>query len=230
MSRMLAAAAALALALAGAAAAQPPPKKGAAYAPPDPPVLNWEVVLGGAGGFGVATSDVDAALEAAGYAPSSSGDFLSATFFPAVRYRIGANGAIGLSASSTKLGSTTGTTPGVAVSFQRASEDVALVFFWRPLSGFRIGAGPAWYRLTASPEGGADLTVSRLGWLAEAGFAFPEEGRVFADLGIQYRGAGEVDFGTIQPPSRAFSAPAPVSLDGISCAHWALIVGVGFRF
>lgn len=229
MSRT-AAAAALALALAGAAAAQAPPKKGAAYAPPEPPVLNWEVTLGGAGGFGVATSDMDAALRDAGYAPSTSGDFLSATFFPAVRFRIGERAAVGLSASSTKLGSTTGTTPGATVSFQRASEDVALVFFWRPLPGFRIGAGPAWYRLTASPEGGADLTVSHLGWLAEVGAAFPEEGRVFADLAVQYRGAGTADFGTYQPPSPPYGTPAPVSLDGIACAHWALVVGVGFRF
>ena len=47
--------------------------------------------------------------------------------------------------------------------------DLALVAFWRPFAGIRVGAGPAWYRLTATPDGGADLTVSKIGWIAEAG-------------------------------------------------------------
>ena len=222
-------AAALALGLAGAAAAQEPAKKGAAYAPPEPPDLKLEVTLGGAGGFGVAKGDMDAALGDAGYGGiSTSGDFLSATFYPAIRYRIAANGAVGISASSTKLGSTTGTSSGAAVSIQRSSEDVALIAFWRPLSGFRVGAGPAWYRLTASPEGGDDLTVSKLGWIAEAGFAYPDAGRFYADFGVQYRGAGAADFGTYQPAAKG-RTPAPITLDGIRCDHFAFVVGIGLR-
>lgn len=231
MSRGSAAAAALVLALAGSAAAQAPPKKGAAYAPPEPPVLRWEVTLGGAGGFGVAKDDVEAAFIRAGYASvSASGDFLSATFYPTIRYRIGETISVGISASSTKLGSTSGGEPGTTVTLQRSSADVALLAFWRPLPILRMGGGPAWYRLTASPAGGDDLEVSKPGWIAEAGFAGPEGSRVYGDLGIQYRGTGSADFGTYQPPARGISSPAPVSLDGISCAHWALVVGVGFRF
>ncbi len=222
-------AAALVLALGGGVAAQEP-RKGAAYAPPEPPVLRWEVVLGGAGGFGVSSGDMDAAFTDAGYLPASSGDFLSATFYPAVRFRLGDHAALGVSYSSTRLGSTTATAPGATVTIQRSSEDVALVAFWRPIPGLRLGAGPAWYRLTATPSGGPDLAVSKLGWIAEAGFAGPDPGRVYGDLGVQYRGTGSADFGTYQPPARGLRAPAPVSLDGISCGHWALVVGVGFRF
>ena len=223
-------AAALAVASAAAATAQEPPRKGAAYAPPEPPVLRWEITLGGAGGFGPATSDMDAAFADAGYGgASSSGDFLSATFFPAIRCRIGTNGAIGISASSTKLGSTSGTSAGTSVTIHRTSEDLALVAFWRPIPGLRVGAGPAWYRLTASPDGGEDLVVSKLGWIAEAGFAGPESSRVYGDLGVQYRGVGAVDFGSYSPPAKGRAAP-PVALDDIRCDHWALVVGVGFRF
>ncbi len=228
MSRRRAAAAGLVLCLSCAARAEEP-RKGAAYAP-SPPVLNWEVTLGGAGGFGVAKDDIERALTSAGYGGvSASSDFLSATFYPAIRYRIGETFAVGVSASSTKLGSTTGSAGGTTVSIQRSSEDVALLAFWRPLPGFRVGAGPAWYRLTASPSGGDDLAVSKLGWIAEAGFAGPESSRIYGDLGVQYRGTGSADFGTWAPPTKGRAAPA-IDLDAIGCGHWALVVGIGFRF
>ncbi len=99
-----------------------------------------------------------------------------------------------------------------------------------PGPGLRIGAGPAWYRLTASPDGGADLVVSKLGWLAEAGLAFPEGGRWYVDLAVQYRGTGVADFGTYAPPAKGPIAPAPISLDGVGCGHWAFVAGIGLRF
>ena len=220
----------LAAALAATSAAGQQPRKGAAYAPPEPPVLRWEFTLGGAGGFGASSSDMDSAFRAAGYVPSSSGDFLSATLFPSVRIRLGDRTAVGVSFSSTKLGSTTGSGFGATVTIQRSSMDLALVVFWRPVAGVRLGAGPAWYRLTATPDGGADLTVSKIGWLAEAGLAFPESGRWYGDLAVQYRGTGAADFGTYTPPAKGPLAPAAISLDGIDCAHAAFVAGIGFRF
>lgn len=221
---------ALAAALAAPAALGQQPRK-APYDPPEPPVLNWEVTLGGAGAFGASSSDMEEAMRNAGYglALQASGDFLSASFFPSIRARIGDRFAVGVSAASTKIGSTTGTASPTTVSIQRTSADVALVLFWRPAAGVRLGAGPAWYRLTATPEGGDDLTVSQIGWLAEAGLAFPEGGRFYADLGVQYRGTGRADFGTYQPSGNA-RAPAPIPLNGIGCEHWAFLAGVGFRF
>lgn len=211
------------------AGAQEAPKKAAA-GPVEPAVLNWEVTLGGAGGFGADTSDMDSALRAAGYAVSSSGDFLSATVFPSVRLRLGDRASVGVSFSSTKLGSVTGTGFGTTVSIQRSSMDVALVALWRPLPGVRVGAGPAWYRLTASPEGGPDLEVSKLGWIAEAGLAYPEGGRWYADFAAQYRGTGKADFGPYTPPAKGPITPAPISLDGIGCSHFAFLAGLGVRF
>ena len=231
--RPLASILALAVLAASSAFAQEPRKK-VAPAPEEPPVLNWEVSLGGAGGFGSSASDIEAAMRSAGYGqasyPSSSGDFLSATFFPSVRFRFGGQFAVGLSGSSTKLGSTTGYGYSTLVTVQRSSADVAAVFFWRPVPGVRLGAGPAWYRLTATPDGQSDLTDSHIGWLAEAGVAFPETGRFYADLGVQYRGTGRADFGTYQPPAYGGATPGPLELNGISCEHWAFVVGVGFRF
>jgi len=219
----------LAAAVAAAPVAGEEPRK-AAVVPAEPPVLNWEVTLGGAGGFGVSTSDMDRAMRDSGYTPSSSGDFLSATVFPSVRLRLGEHAAVGVSFSSTKLGSTTGNGYGTSVTIRRSSTDVALVGFWRPVPGLRIGAGPAWFRLTASPDGGADLTVSKLGWIAEAGLAFPESGRWYADLAVQYRGTGTANFGTYAPPAKGPIAPAPISLDGVSCEHAAFVAGIGYRF
>jgi hypothetical protein len=202
-----------------------------APAPAEPLVTSWEVTLGGAGGFGSSTADMDGALRASGYAPSTSGDFLSATLFPSVRFALGERAALGVSFSSTKLGSTTGTTTGGgAVSIQRSSMDVALVGFWRPFPGVRVGAGPAWYRLTAAPAGGPDLTASKLGWIAEAGIALPEGKRFYADFALQWRGTGSADFGTYVPPANGPVTPAAISLDGISCAHAAFIAGLGLRF
>lgn len=215
--------------LAAPCAAQTPAKKGAAYVP-SAPTLNWEVTLGGAGGFGVSKGDIDAAFAKAGYAPSTSGDFLSATFYPAVRFRIGERAAIGASFSSTRLGSTTATGSGTSVTIQRSSADLALVAFWMPTAGVRLGAGPAWYRLTASPSGGEHIEVSRLGWVAEAGLAFPEGSRWYGDLAVQYRGAGSADFGSYAPPAKGRLAPAPISLDGIGCSHAAFLAGIGVRF
>jgi hypothetical protein len=219
----------LATALAAATAAGQEPRKAAAV-PAEPPVLNWELSLGGAGVFGAKTSDLDRAMQDAGYTQSSSGDFLSTTFFPSVRLRLGERAAVGVSFSSTKLGSTTGSGYGTSVTIRRSSTDVALVGFWRPVPGLRIGAGPAWYRLTASPDGGADLVVSKLGWIAEAGLAFPEGGRWYADLAVQYRGTGTADFGTYAPPAKGPLAPAPIILDGIGCEHAAFVAAVGYRF
>ena len=110
----------LAAVLALPAAAQEPRK---APPPPEPVPTSWEVTLGGAGGFGVSSSDMDAAFGAAGYVPSSSGDFLSTTFFPAVRFSLGERAAVGLSFSSTKIGSTTGSGFGTTVFIQRSSMD-----------------------------------------------------------------------------------------------------------
>ena len=205
------------------------PRK-ASVVPSEPPVLTWEVTLGGAGGFGVSSSDMDAAFRAAGYVPSTSGDFLSATVFPSVRFRLGEHAAAGVSFGSTKLGSTTGTGFGTAATIQRSSQDVALVGFWRPLPGLRVGAGAAWYRLKASPDAGADLVVSRIGWIAEAGVAFPESGRWYGDFAAQYRGTGKADFGTYTPPAKGPLPPAPISLDGIGCEHGAFVAGIGLRF
>ena len=219
----------LAAALAAASAAGQEPRKAAAV-PAEPPVLNWEVTLGGAGGFGVSTSDMDRAMRDSGYTPSSSGDFLSASFFPSVRLRLGEHAAVGVSFGSTKLGSTTGNGYGTSVTIRRSSTDVALVGFWRPIPGLRVGAGPAWYRLTASPDGGADLVVSKVGWIAEAGLAFPEGGRWYADLAVQYRGTGTADFGTYAPSAKGPLAPAPIFLDGIGCEHAAFVAAVGYRF
>jgi hypothetical protein len=222
-----------ALVLAAALAAFPAPgqePRKAAAVPAEPPVLNWEVTLGGAGVFGAKASDLDRAMEDAGYSPSSSGDFLSTTFFPSVRFRLGEHAAVGLSFSSTKLGSTTGNGYGTSVTIGRSSTDVALVGFWRPAPGLRIGAGPAWYRLTASPDGGADLTVSKLGWIAEAGLAYPDGSRWYADLAVQYRGTGAADFGTYAPPAKGPIPPAPISLDGVGCEHAAFVAGIGYRF
>lgn len=235
------AALALVAALAAPVARGQQPRK-AAYDPPEPPVLNWEVTLGGAGGFGSRSADVERALRDAGYGqpytafgsttfyPNSSGAFLSASFFPSVRFRLGKRFAAGVSGSSTKLGSTAGYGSSTLVSIQRSSADVALVFFWRPVSGVRLGAGPAWYRLTARPNGGDDLTASKIGWLGEAGLAFPDEGRLYADLGVQYRGTGHADFGTYTPPPSSGRAAAPIPLNAIGCEHGAFVAGVGFRF
>jgi hypothetical protein len=228
---------ALLLAFSAIASAQEP-RKGAAYAP-DQPVLKWEITLGGAGGFSATSVDLENAMRRAGYGstdslgttfPQSSGDFFSSSFFPSVRYRIGGQFAVGASGSSTRLGSTTGHGPGAYVTIARRSEDVALVVFWRPLPGFRVGAGPAWYRLTGSPEGGPGLVVSRIGWLVEGGLAFPEEGRFYADFGVQYRATGSADFGVYQPPSRGPITPAQIALNGIGCGHGAFLAGIGFRF
>lgn len=210
------------------AGAQEVPKKTVAV-PPEPPVLNWEVTLGGAGGFGVGTSDMDGAMRDSGYTPSSSGDFLSATFFPSVRLRLGEHAAVGVSFSSTKLGSTTGNGYGTSVTIRRSSMDVALVAFWRPLPGVRVGVGPAWYRLTASPDGAADLETSKLGWIAEAGLAFPEGGRWYADLAVQHRATGDANFGTYVPPAKGPLPTAPIPLNGVGCEHWAFVAGVGLR-
>lgn len=219
----------LVAAVAAQAARAEGPRK-AATVPAEPPVLNWEVTLGGAGGFGVSSSDMDAAFAAAGYTPSSSGDFLSATVFPSVRFRLGEHAAVGVSFSSTRLGATTGTGSRTTVSIQRSSMDVALVAFWRPLPGLRAGAGPAWYRLTASPEGGSDLEVSKLGWIAEAGLAFPDGGRWFVDFAVQYRGTGDADFGAFLPSTKGPLPAAPISLNGIGCGHGAFVAAVGYRF
>ena len=116
------------------------------------------------------------------------------------------------------------------MSVRRSSMDLALVGFWRPLPGLRIGAGPAWYRLTATPDGGTDLTVSKLGWIAEAGLAFPESGRWYGDFAVQWRGAGEADFGTYAPPPKGPLPPASISLDGIGCGHGVFVAGIGLRF
>jgi hypothetical protein len=128
------------------------------------------------------------------------------------------------------LGSTTGTGSGTIVSIRRSSVDVALVAFWRPVPGARVGAGPAWYRLTASPDGGPDLWTSKLGWIAEAGLAFPEGGRWYADLAVQYRGTGDADFGPYVPPAKGPLPTAPIPLNGIACDHAAFVAGIGFRF
>lgn len=228
---MRVAALALAALLANLAAfGQEPRRKAPATEPSEPPVLNWELTLGGAGGFGVSASSMESALRAAGYTSSSSGDFLSTTFFPSVRLRLGERAAVGVSFSSTRLGSATGAGSGTTVLIQRSSMDVALVGFWRPVPGVRVGAGPAWYRLGASLDGGPNLAVSKLGWIAEAGLAYPEGGRWHADLAVQYRGTGAADFGTHAPPAKGPIAPAPISLDGIGCEHAAFVAGVGFRF
>ncbi|HQQ77563.1 MAG TPA: hypothetical protein PLB01_09435 [Thermoanaerobaculia bacterium] len=215
---------------AASAAAQEPPKKGKAFEPPPEPERRWELTLGGAGGFASSSRDVDAAFGAAGYTPSSSGDFLSATVFPSIRFRLGERAAVGVSFSSTKLGSTTGTGFGTSVSIGRSSTDVALVAFWRPFPGLRVGAGPAWYRLTAAPDVGESLEVSKLGWIAEAGLAYPDRGAWYVDLAVQYRGTGDADFGTYVPSAKGPIAPAPISLDGIGCEHGAFLAGIGFRF
>lgn len=222
---------ALAALLAASAASGQKPRQ-PAPAPAEPPVLNWEVTLGGAGGFGSSSTGIEGAFRAAGYAEGlkSSGDFLSTTFFPSFRVRIGERFAVGVSGASTKIGSTTAAAAPAPVSIQRSAADVAAVFFWRPIAGVRLGAGPAWYRLRAESSGGDGLTASRLGWLAEAGLAFPEGGRWYADLGVQYRGTGRADLGTYTPPAGAGHAPVPIPLDGIGFEHWAFVAGIGFRF
>jgi hypothetical protein len=222
---------ALVAALMASAARGQQPRK-AAYDLPEPPVLSWELTLGGAGAFGATSSGVERAMRNAGYgqpAPKSSGDFLSASFFPSLRYRIGERFAVGLSGASTKIGSTTCYVP-ASVSIQRTSADVAVVFFWRPVAGVRLGAGPAWFRLTARPNGGEDLAANRFGAVFEGGLAFPEAGRWYADLAVQYRAPGQADFGTYTPPQTGVRANPPISLDGIGFSHGAFLAGVGFRF
>lgn len=230
------AALALAVVFAVPAAAQQP--RPAAADPPEPPALGWEVTLGGAGGFGVNSSDMDRAMAEAGYGqtsggtayPQSSGDFLKASFFLSVRTGLGERFAVGISGGSTKLGSTTGYASGTFVTVGRSSAHVALVFFWRPIPGLRVGAGPGWYRASARISGGDEVAASRFGVVLEAGLAYPQSGRVYADLAVQYRGTGRVDFGTLAVPPVNGRPLAPIPLYEIGCEHWAFVAGVGFRF
>lgn len=196
----------------------------------EPEVLNWDVTISGTAAFGVSSSDLEDAISGAGYGQAqSSGGLLAASVSPSVRYRIGDRFALGLTGASAKIGETT-TSGAASITIHRTSEDVAALFFWRPVPSVRLGAGPAWYRLTASPDGGADLTVSRLGAVFEGGFAFPEAGRWYVDFAFQYRLTGEADLGSYTPPQKGPRANAPIPLDGISFSHAAFVAGIGYRF
>jgi hypothetical protein len=198
----------------------------------EPEVLSWELTVAGAGAFWVSTSDLERALSDAGYGqppPESPGGFLSASVAPSLRYRIGDRFAVGVSGASAKIGYTTASAP-APVTIHRTSADLAALFFWRPVPGVRLGAGPAWFRLTAAPNGGADLTANRLGAVFEGGVAFPEAGRWYVDLAFQYRLTGDVDLGTYTPPQAGIRPNPPIPLDGISFSHAAFVAGIGYRF
>jgi len=224
---------ALRLALACLFALGPParaqqPRKAPAAAEPE--ILNLEVTVNGAGAFGVSSSDLEGAISGAGYGQAqSSGGLMSASVSPSVRWRIGDRFAVGLSGASAKIGATT-TSGSQPVTIHRTSEDVAALFFWRPIPSARLGAGPAWYRLTASPDGGAELTANQLGAVVEAGFAFPDAGRWYVDFAFQYRLTGKADLGSYTPPQTGPRANAPIPLDGIPFSHAAFLAGIGYRF
>ncbi len=216
--------------LAAPAALGQGPRKAPADAEPE--VLNWELTVAGAGAFGVSTSDLERALSDAGYGqppPESPGGFLSASVVPSFRYRIGDRFALGVTGASAKIGYTTASRP-AAVTIQRTAADVAVLFFWRPVPGVRLGAGPAWYRLTARPAGAENLTASRLGAVFEGGVAFPDGGRWYVDLAFQYRATGRADLGTYTPPQTGLRPNPPIPLDGISFSHAAFLGGIGYRF
>lgn len=224
----VAAVALLVVALVAPAARGQQPQKAPADAEPE--VLNWDVTISGTAAFGVSSSDLEGAMSGAGYGQAqSSGGLLAASVSPSIRYRIGERFALGLSGASAKIGETA-TTGAAAVTIHRTSADVAALFFWRPVTGARFGAGPAWYRLTASPDGGAYLTASRIGAAFEAGFVFPEAGRWYVDFAFQYRLTGKADLGSYTPPQKGPRANAPIPLDGIPFSHAAFLAGIGYRF
>lgn len=218
----------LAACLAAPAARSQQPRKAAPDAEPE--VLNWDVTISGAAAFGVSSSDLEGAMSGAGYGQAqSSGGLLAASVSPSVRYRIGDRFALGLSGASAKIGETT-TSGAAPVTIYRTSADVAALVFWRPVAGARVGAGPAWYRLTASPDGGAELAVSRLGAVLEAGFAFPDTGRWYVDFAFQYRFTGKADLGSYTPPQKGPRANTPIPQGGIPFSHAAFLAGIGYRF
>ena len=224
----VAAVALLVVALVAPAARGQQPQKAPADAEPE--VLNWDVTISGTAAFGVSSSDLEGAMSGAGYGQAeSSGGLMAASLSPSVRYRIGDRFALGLSGASAKIGETT-TSGAAPVTIHRTSADVAALFFWRPAPGVRLAAGPAWYRLTASPDGGADLTASRIGAVFEAGVAFPDTGRWYADLAFQYRLTGQADLGSYTPRQTGPRANAPIPLGGIPFSHAAFLGGIGYRF
>ena len=223
-----------------------------ASAQPDAPSLpeksrRWAITADVAFTSSGPAGDLENAMRAAGYGqPSFS--FLGSGSYPTSSTGLGTNGpdpagslryslnphlAVGLTGGASSLGTTYGHAAATFVVVESSSTCVGALVFYQAGDVFRIGAGPAWYRLQMRQIDGREqtLTASRLGFVAEAGVTFPARTRVFGDLHVQYRGAGRADLGTFTPPPPSgSSAPSPpLPVNSMNFSHWTLGVGVGVR-
>ena len=97
-------------------------------------------------------------------------------------------------------------------------------------NGYRTRRGPALFSTSVAATGGSHQSDRRLGCVTEFGLSLPPRSRVFGELLVQYRHAGEIDAGPYTATGRFSGQTLTLPATSVRMNHWFVGLGAGVRF
>lgn len=135
------------------------------------------------------------------------------------RYVLKPSFVIGAGVVSGPIGGATGLGPDGYVTAEWKATSFWTAAYLASTSGFRLGVGPSFHKLTQSPDRPKEL---RFGITGEAGLQFPQRSRLFIDVATRYHfiPTTDVEIGT---PGSAVMTSRP------HWSHFNYMFGLGIR-